>query len=90
MPLTLPLNTMGVMLVPEQIVWLFGVDTASGVGLTRVVAVIGVPIQPLALGVIVNVTRTGANVVLVNIPLISPTPLAAIPVMDVVALRVQE
>ena len=75
MPLTLPLNTMGVMLVPEQIVWLFGVDAASGVGLTRVVAVMGVPIQPLALGVMVKVTSTGAIVVFVNVPLISPTPL---------------
>ena len=87
---TLPLNRIGVMLVPEQIVWLVGVDTASGVGFTRTVAVIGEPIQPLALGVIVNVTSTGAKVVLVNVPLISPTPLEAMPVMVVVASRVQE
>ena len=88
-PLTLPLNRIGVMPAPEQIVWLFGVDTASGVGLTRTVAVIGEPIQPLALGVMVNVTSIGAKVVFVNIPLISPTPLEARPVMVVAASRVQ-
>ena len=75
---------------PEQIVWLIGVDTASGVGFTRTVAVIDEPGQPLALGVMVNVTCIGAKVVLVNVPLISPTPLEARPVMVVVASRVQE
>jgi len=89
-PLTLPLNTIGVMPVPEQIVWLVGVDTASGVGFTSTVAVIGAPVQPLALGVMVNVTRTGAKVVLINVPLISPVPLEAMPVMVVDASRVQE
>ena len=39
-----------------------------------------VPGQPLAVGVIVNVTVTGAVVVLVNEPLMFPVPLAAIPV----------
>ena len=57
-----------------------GVATASGVGFTNTVAVIGVPGQPLAVGVIVNVTVTGAVVVLVNAPLILPEPLAAMPV----------
>ena len=89
MPLTLPLNTIGVMPVPEQIVWLVGVDATSGVGCTNTVAVVGAPVQPLALGVMVNVTRTGAKVVLVNVPLISPTPLEEMPVMVVVASRVQ-
>ncbi len=87
---TFPLNRIGVMLVPEQIVWLVGVDTASGVGFTSTVAVIGVPVQPLALGVMVKVTNTDAKVVLVNVPLISPTPLEARPVMVVFASRVQE
>ena len=87
---TLPLNTIGLILVPEQIVWLIGVAVASGVGLTNTVVVIGVPVQPLALGVMVNVTSIGAKVVFVNIPLISPTPLEAMPVMVVVASRVQE
>ena len=89
-PLTLPLNDIGVMLAPEQIVWLVGVDTASGVGFTSTVAVIGVPMQPLALGVMLKVTSSGEKVVLVNVPLISPLPFEAIPVIVVVALRVQE
>ena len=87
---TFPLNTIGVMLVPEQIVWLKGVAVASGVGLTNTVVVIGVPVQPLALGVMVNVTSTDAKVVLINVPLISPTPLEARPVIVAVASRVQE
>lgn len=41
---------------------------------------ISAPVQPAADGVIVNVTVTGDEVVLVNTPLISPLPLAAIPV----------
>ena len=90
MPFTLPLNTIGVMLVPEQIVWLKGVAVAFGVGFTNTVAMIGVPVQPLALGVMVKVTSSGANVVLVNVPLISPTPLEAMPVIVVVASRIQE
>ena len=86
---TFPLSRIGVILAPEQIVWLFGVDTASGVGFTSTGAVIGAPVQPLALGVMVNVTSSGAKVVLVNVPLISPLPLEAMPVMVVVASRVQ-
>jgi len=42
--------------------------------------VIGVPLQLFAVGVIVNVTVTGAFVKFVNVPLILPDPLAAIPV----------
>jgi len=61
----------------------------SGTGFTSTVAVIGVPVQPLALGVMVKVTSSGAKVVLVNVPLIFPVPLEAIPVMVVVASRVQ-
>ena len=49
-------------------------------GLTSTVAVTGVPGQPLAVGVMVNVTVMGALVVLVKVPLILPAPLAAIPV----------
>ena len=41
---------------------------------------IGVPTQPFAVGVIVNVTVCCTNVVLVNEPLILPVPFAAIPV----------
>ena len=53
---------------------------ALGVGFTRTVAVIDDPPQVLADGVIVKVTVTGAAVVLMNVPLISPLPFAAIPV----------
>ncbi len=80
---------MVVMALPVQIVCAAGVATAFGVGLTSTVAVIGVPVQPLALGVIVKVTVTGALVVLVNVPLILPVPLAAMPVTAVVLSRVQ-
>ena len=62
---------------------------ASGVGLTRTVAVMGAPGQPLAVGVMVKVTRTGAKVVLVSVPLISPDPLAAMPVTVTVLSLVQ-
>jgi hypothetical protein len=40
----------------------------------------GAPGQPLAVGVRVKVTVIGAAVVFVKTPLISPEPLAAIPV----------
>ena len=74
---------------PEQIVCEDGVVTAFGVGLTSTVAVTGVPAQPLAAGVTVNVTVTGAVVMFVNAPLILPVPLAAIPVMEAVLSLVQ-
>lgn len=79
-PATLPDNTIVVIAAPEQMVWLAGVATAFGVGFTSTDAVIGAPGQPLAVGVIVKVTVTGAVVVLVNVPLMFPLPLAAIPV----------
>ena len=77
---TLPDNTIVVIGLAEHLVCDAGVATAFGVGLTKTVALIGVPVQPLAVGVIVNVTVIGAFVVFVNAPLISPTPLAAMPV----------
>ncbi|MNQ59301.1 hypothetical protein D3C85_735340 [compost metagenome] len=63
--------------------------TALGVGLTSIVAVIGVPGQLLTVGVIVKVTVTGAFVVLVKLPLMFPLPLAAIPVTVAVLFLVQ-
>ena len=62
---------------------------ALGVGFTKTVAVIGVPVQPLAFGVIVKVTVTGAVVVLVSVPVMFPLPLAAIPVTLAVLFLVQ-
>ena len=77
---TLLLKAIVVMAAPEHIVCDDGVAIASGLGFTNTVAVVGVPIQPFAVGVMVNVTFIGAKVVLVNVPLIFPLPLAAIPV----------
>ena len=49
----------------------------------------GVPIQPLALGVMVKVTSMGAKVVFVSMPLIFPVPLEGMPVTVFAASRVQ-
>lgn len=79
-PPTAPLSAIAVIAVPEQMVCDGGVATAFGVGFTSTVAVVVGPAHPPAVGVIVNVTVTGAAVVLVSVPLILPVPLAAIPV----------
>jgi len=86
-PITAPDRAI-VVIAPEQIVWLAGVATAFGVGLTNTVAVIAAPGQLLAVGVIVNVTVTGALVVFVNEPDMLPDPLAAMPVAFAVLSRV--
>ena len=44
-PATLPVNTIVVIALPEQTVWLAGVATALGVGLTITVAVMVAPVQ---------------------------------------------
>ena len=80
---------MVVMDAPEQIVCVAGVATTFPPVFTSTVAVTGVPVHPLVVGVMVNVTVTGAVVVLVSVPLILPVPLAAIPVTVVVLFRVQ-
>jgi len=88
-PLTPPVNAIVVRDEPEQIVWDDGVATAFGIGLTTTVAVTAAPVQPFAVGIIVNVTVIGAAVVFVNAPLISPAPLAAMPVTETVLSLVQ-
>ena len=88
-PLILLLNAMLVMVASEQIACDNGVAEATGDGFTWTVAVIGAPVQPLAVGVMVNVTVTAAVVVLVRAPVILPEPLAAIPVTEVVLFLVQ-
>ena len=85
----LPFNTICAMVAPEQIVCVNGVATAFGIGFTSTLAVIGVPVHPLAVGVTVNVTVSGAVVVFVNVPVISPVPFAAIPVTEIVLSLVQ-
>ena len=54
-----------------------------GIGFTITVAVIDAPAHPLADGVIVKVTVTGALVVLVSVPVMLPDPLGASPVTAV-------
>ncbi len=86
----LPLNTIFVIEPPEQIVCDEGVAVGvPGIGLTTTVAVIAEPVQPFAVGVIVNVTVTGELVVLFNVPAIVPEPLLAIPVTEPVLFLVQ-
>jgi hypothetical protein len=80
---------MVVMFVVEHMVCEAGVASAFGVGFTSTVAVTGVPGHPFAVGVIVNVTVIGALVVFVKAPLISPAPLAAIPVTETTLSLVQ-
>ena len=62
---------------------------ACGTGLTVMLIVIGLPPQVFAVGVMVKVTVTGSEVVLVNVPLMVPLPLATIPVTDAVLFLVQ-
>jgi hypothetical protein len=88
-PATVPVSTIGVMADPEQIVWLTGAAVAFGSGFTNTVAIVVGPTQPLAVGVIVKVTNTGNKVVLVSMPLMSPDPLAAMPVAATVLSLVQ-
>jgi hypothetical protein len=88
-PVVLPVRTIVVIAEAEQIVCEAGVATALGVGFTSTVAVIDAPGQPLAVGVIVKVTVTGALVVLVSTPLMSPLPLAGMPVTVAVLSLVQ-
>jgi hypothetical protein len=88
-PEVLPERTMVVIVAAEHMVCEAGVATAFGVGFTSTVAVIGVPGHPFAVGVIVNVTVIGALVVFVKAPLISPAPLAGIPVTETTLSLVQ-
>ena len=77
---------MPVMATPEQTGCDDGVTVATGAGFTSTVALL---VQVLPLRVMVNVTYAGAIVVLFNIPLMLPDPLAAMPVIDDVLSLVQ-
>ena len=70
-------KTTWVMSIPLQTDWLAGVATATGDGFTNTVAIAGTPGQPLACGVILNVTVTGNGELLTSVPLIFPDPLLA-------------
>lgn len=74
-PAVLPVNDIIVNGKPEQIVWLLGAAKASATGLTNMVAVMGVPWHPSAVGVMVNVTVTGVFPLFTSDPLILPDPL---------------
>ena len=77
----LVVRTIGAMVPLLHIVWLGGVATAIGSGCTSTVAVIASPAQPSPLvGMIVKVTVWSNPVRLRSVPLISPVPLAAMPV----------
>jgi len=83
------LNVIPVIDAPEHIDWLGVLATTVGIGLTTTVAVVVAPLH-VPEDVIVKVTVTGASVVFVNDPEISPEPLAAIPVTAVVLSLVHE
>jgi hypothetical protein len=80
---------MVVMVAAEQIVCDNGVADAAGPRFTSTVAITGVPVHPLTVEVIVNVTVTAAVLVFVKVPEILPEPLAAIPVTEAVLFLVQ-
>lgn len=84
-----PDNAIVAIEVPEQMVWAEFVATTFGVGLTRTVVVIGIPLQPFATGVMVKVTVIAVFVVLLKLPLTLPLPLAAIPVAIAVLFLIQ-
>jgi hypothetical protein len=79
-------NSTGAIAVPEHIVCDEGVAVTAGRGLTSTDALLE---QLLVVGVMVNVTYNGADVVLVSVPLIVPEPLLATPVTPVVLFLVQ-
>ena len=79
---------MGARAASEQMVCDAGAATAAGLGITTMVAVIGVFAQ-VPVGTMVNVTVTGAVVVLVRVPTILPLPLEPIPVTRPVLFLVQ-
>ena len=92
-PATGPLNTIGVIADPEQIVCVAGVAVAVAVGNTVTVAVMLGPVQVtpafVYVGVIVKVTVIVALVVLFSVPDILPVPLFAIPVTVTVLSLIQ-
>ena len=88
-PAVVLLDATAVIVAPEQIVCVSGVADATGTAFTNTVAVIGAPVHPLAVGVMVNVTVVAVPVVFVKAPVILPDPLAAIPVMEAVLFLVQ-
>jgi hypothetical protein len=85
-----PLSAIELTAEPEHIVCEEGdaVTTLEDV-LTCTVDVMAVPVQPFAVGVMVNVTVTAEPVVLVKVPVILPVPFDAMPVAEDVLFLVQ-
>jgi hypothetical protein len=80
-PPTFDVKVTNVLLAPEHMVWVNGVFVTAGVGLTVTVYVLVVPVQLLAVGVIVIVPLIGAVVPLVAVKDDTlPDPLAAKPI----------
>jgi hypothetical protein len=88
-PGVVPESVIVAIATPEHLICVGFVALTIGVGFTITIAVIGVPSQPSALGVMVKVTNTGKAVIFVNVPLMLPLPLAAIPVTVAVLFLVQ-
>ena len=82
-PVAEPVRTMDVIVFSEHRVWLTGVAVTSTAGFTNTVAVIEVPGQLVAVGIIVKVTVTGAPVLLIKVPPILPDPL--FPIVPVIS-----
>lgn len=75
-------TTLGIVILAGQVI--------VGSGFTVTVAVVVGPVQPLAVGVMVNVTVCGTVVLLTGMPLmVLPLPLAARPVTFAVLFLVQ-
>ena len=90
MPATLPVNVMVVIADAEQMVCVAGVATAFGVGLTVIVKVFAVPVEPaqLVTGVTIIVAVIGDVVALIAVKLsILPVPLAARPIDGVLFVQ---
>ena len=77
MPDTAELISIGMISLPVQIFCEEIDGTASGVGFTRTVTMMGAPGQPLATGVTVNVTITGIFELFTRLPVMLPLPLVA-------------
>jgi len=76
-PDTLLLKLIGKTL-PAQIVWFIGLAVSTGIGFTVMVTVIGLPVQPFAVGVIVYTAVPGVLPVAVNVSAIV-VPLLFVP-----------
>lgn len=86
-PDTAPVKLIAEVEAPLHTIWLPGFVTEA-VGLTIIVKIIGVPVQPLADGVTVNVAITGAEPVLIAVnEVISPVPVAESPIPGVLLVQ---